>query len=311
MRVCLMVEGQESVTWEQWVALAKACEEGPIEALFRSDHYLSVMGVDGRSSLDCWTTLAGLAAITTSLRLGALVSPVTFRHPSVLAKSAVTADHISGGGRIELGLGAGWLEAEHRAYGFPFPPRGERFEMLEEQVEIVRREWEEVGLDFEGNHYRLSGNALPKPLSRPNLIIGGRAKPRSLRLAARWADEYNLVMMTLEECAEAIPRIRRAWQEAERPEPVISLMTSCIVGSDEIDLLERAHGVAAVRGEEATDPEAYLRAERPNSLVGTVAEVSEQLAQLEEAGVERVMLQYLTHADLDGVNYIGELAEAN
>jgi alkanesulfonate monooxygenase SsuD/methylene tetrahydromethanopterin reductase-like flavin-dependent oxidoreductase (luciferase family) len=309
MRVCLMIEGQESVTWEQWRALAKACEEGPIEALFRSDHYLSVMGAEGRGSLDAWTTLGALAAVTTTVRLGALVSPVTFRHPSVLAKSVVTADHISGGGRIELGMGTGWLEAEHSAYGFPFPPTGERFGLLEEQIEIVRRQWEEGGLDFEGEHYRIrGGNALPKPLSPPNLIVGGRARPRSLRLAARWADEYNLVMMTAEECAEAVPMIKRAWQDADRSEPVISLMTSCIVGSDEVDLLERAHAVAEIRGDDATDPEAYLRKERPNSLVGTVAQVRQQLAELEEVGVKRVMLQYLPHRDLDGVDYIAELA---
>ncbi len=309
MRVCLMIEGQESVTWEQWRALAKACEEGPIEALFRSDHYLSVMGAEGRGSLDAWTTLGALAAVTTTLRLGALVSPVTFRHPSVLAKSVVTTDHISGGGRIELGMGTGWLEAEHSAYGFPFPPTGERFGLLEEQIEIVRRQWEEGGLDFEGEHYRIrGGNALPKPLTPPNLIVGGRARPRSLKLAARWADEYNLVMMTAEECAEAVPMIKRAWQDADRSAPVISLMTSCIVGSDEVDLLERAHAVAEIRGDDATDPEAYLRKERPNSLVGTVAQVREQLAELEEVGVRRVMLQYLPHRDLDGVDYIAELA---
>jgi alkanesulfonate monooxygenase SsuD/methylene tetrahydromethanopterin reductase-like flavin-dependent oxidoreductase (luciferase family) len=308
MRVCLMIEGQESVSWEDWMALARACEESPIDALFRSDHYLSVMGRIDRGSLDGWVTIAGLASVTSDLRLGTLVSPATFRHPSVLAKNVVTADHISGGNRVELGMGTGWLEAEHAAYGFPFPPIGERFELLEEQIEIVRRQWDQGPLDFEGDHYKLSGDALPKPLSRPNLIVGGRAKPRSLRLAARWADEYNLVMMTAEECAEAGPKIRQAWTEAERPEPVISLMTSCIIGSDEVDLLERAHATAEVRGEDATDPEAYLEAERPNSLVGTVAEIREQLDELEEIGVERVMLQYLTHRDLDGVGYIGELA---
>ena len=309
MRICLMIEGQESVSWEDWLALAKACEESPIDALFRSDHYLSVMGRPDRGSLDAWATIAGLAAVTSELRLGALVSPATFRHPSVLAKNVVTADHISGGGRIELGMGTGWLEAEHAAYGFPFPPMRERFELLEEQIQIVRRQWDEGRLDFEGDHYRLSGDALPKPLSAPNLIVGGRAKPRSLRLAARWADEYNLVMMTTEECAEAAPAVRRAWQEAERPEPVISLMTSCIIGSDEIDLLERAHAVAEIRGDDAGDPEAYLEAERPNSLVGTVAQIRQQLTALEEVGVERVMLQYLPHRDLDGVDYIAELAE--
>jgi alkanesulfonate monooxygenase SsuD/methylene tetrahydromethanopterin reductase-like flavin-dependent oxidoreductase (luciferase family) len=310
MRVCLMIEGQESVTWEQWLALAKACEEGPIDTLFRSDHYLSVMGADGRGSLDAWTTLGALAAVTTTLRLGALVSPVTFRHPSVLAKSVVTADHVSGGGRIELGMGAGWLEAEHRAWGFPFPSRGERFAMLEEQVEIVRRQWEEERLDFAGEHYRIEGlEPQPKPLSVPNLIIGGKARARSLALAARWADEYNLVMMGADECAAAVPRILEAWAAAERPRPVISLMTGSIVGSDRIDLLERAHAVAEVRGEDASDPEAYVEQLPSHWLVGTVAEVRAQLVELEEAGVERVMLQYLTHADLDGVDLIGELAE--
>jgi len=310
MRVCLMIEGQESVSWDEWLALAKACEEGPIEALFRSDHYQSVMGLTDRGSLDAWSTINALAAVTTTLRLGALVSPVTFRHPSVLAKSVVTADHVSGGGRIELGMGAGWLEAEHETYGFPFPPTGERVQMFEEQIEIVRRQWDEATFDFDGEHYKITaGNALPKPLSRPNLIVGGRARPRSLRLAAPWADEYNLVMMTAEECAEAVPAIKRAWKEAGRPEQVISLMTSCIVGSDEVDLLERAHAVAEVRGDDATDPEAYLQAERPNSLVGTVAQVREKIAELEQVGVERVMLQYLPHRDLDGVDYIAELAE--
>ncbi|HEY6771758.1 MAG TPA: LLM class flavin-dependent oxidoreductase [Solirubrobacterales bacterium] len=309
MRVCLMIEGQESVSWEDWRALAKACEESPIDALFRSDHYLSVMGRSDRGSLDAWATIAGLAAITSDLRLGTLVSPATFRHPSVLAKNVVTADQISGGGRIELGMGTGWLEDEHVAYGFPFPPLGERFELLEEQIEIVRRQWEEDGLDFEGEHYTVRGDALPKPLSPPNLIVGGRAKPRSLRLAARWADEYNLVMMTADECAEAVPLVKEAWQAAGRPEPVISLMTSCIIGSDEVDLLERAHAVAEIRGDDATDPEAYLEAERPNSLVGTVAQIHERLSELEGIGVQRVMLQYLTHRDLDGVDYIAELAE--
>jgi alkanesulfonate monooxygenase SsuD/methylene tetrahydromethanopterin reductase-like flavin-dependent oxidoreductase (luciferase family) len=308
MRICLMIEGQESVTWDEWVALAKACEGSRIEALFRSDHYQSVMGRTDRGSLDAWGTICGLAAVTTTLRLGTLVSPTTFRPPSVLAKNVVTADHISGGGRIELGMGTGWLETEHNTYGFPFLTTDERFELLEEQIEIVRRQWEEDEIDFKGKHYELTGNALPKPLSPPNLIVGGRAKPRSLRLAARWADEYNLVMMTAAECAEAVPKVRQAWAEAERPAPVISLMTSCIIGSDEVDLLERAHATAEVRGEDATDPEAYLESERPNSLVGTVAQIREQLGELEKAGVERVMLQYLTHTDLDGVDYIAELA---
>jgi alkanesulfonate monooxygenase SsuD/methylene tetrahydromethanopterin reductase-like flavin-dependent oxidoreductase (luciferase family) len=309
MRVCLMIEGQESVTWEEWLELAKACEDGPIDALFRSDHYQSVMGQTDRGSLDAWATICGLAAVTSTLRLGTLVSPVTFRHPSVLAKNVTTADHISGGGRIELGMGSGWLEAEHEAYGFPFPPTGERVAMFEEQIEIVRRQWDEEPFDFDGEHYRIKGgNAQPKPISPPNLIVGGSARPRTLAAAAKWADEYNLVMMSAEQAGEAVPVVKKAWEDAGRPAPVISLMTHGIIGSDRVDLLERAHRVAEVRGEDASDPEAYIKDLRENTLVGTVAEIREQLSELEEVGVERVMFQHLTHNDLDGVDLIAELA---
>jgi alkanesulfonate monooxygenase SsuD/methylene tetrahydromethanopterin reductase-like flavin-dependent oxidoreductase (luciferase family) len=311
MRVCLMIEGQESVTWPEWLGLAKGCEDSPIDALFRSDHYQSVMGQTERSSLDAWATICGLAAVTSTLRLGTLVSPVTFRHPSVLAKNVVTADHISGGGRIELGMGSGWLEDEHEAYGFPFPPTGERVAMFEEQIEIVSRQWEGDPFDFDGEHYRIKGgNAQPKPMSRPNLIVGGSARPRTLAAAAKWADEYNLVMMSVEQAREAVPVVKKAWEEARREQPVISLMTHGIIGSDRVDLLERAHRVAEVRGEDASDPEAYLKGLRDNTLIGTVAEIREQLAELEEAGVERLMFQHLTHHDLDGVDLIAELAEA-
>jgi alkanesulfonate monooxygenase SsuD/methylene tetrahydromethanopterin reductase-like flavin-dependent oxidoreductase (luciferase family) len=308
MRVCLMIEGQESVSWDEWLQLAKACEESPIDALFRSDHYQSVMGQTERSSLDAWATICGLAAVTSTLRLGTLVSPVTFRHPSVLAKNVVSADHISGGGRIELGMGSGWLEAEHEAYGFPFPSTGERVQMFEEQIEIVRRQWDEGTLDFEGDHYRIKGGiAQPKPISPPNLIVGGSARPRTLAAAAKWADEYNLVMMSAEQAREAVPLVKTAWEDAGRPAPVISLMTHGIIGSDQVDLLERAHAVAEIRGEDASDPEAYIEGLRENTLVGTVAEIREHLAELEEIGVERLMFQHLTHNDLDGVDLIAEL----
>jgi alkanesulfonate monooxygenase SsuD/methylene tetrahydromethanopterin reductase-like flavin-dependent oxidoreductase (luciferase family) len=310
MRVCLMIEGQESVRWEEWLELAKACEGTAIDALFRSDHYQSVMGQTERSSLDAWATICGLAAVTSTLRLGTLVSPVTFRHPSVMAKNVATADHISGGGRIELGLGSGWLEAEHEAYGFPFPPTGERVGIFEEQIEIIRRQWDAEPFDFDGEHYRIKGgNAQPKPISPPNLIVGGSARPRTLAAAAKWADEYNLVMMSAEQAREAVPVVRKAWEDAGRPAPVISLMTHGVIGSDRVDLLERAHRVAEIRGEDASDPEAYLEGLRDNTLIGTVAEIREQLSALEDAGVERLMFQHLTHHDLDGVDLIAELAE--
>src|ERR1051326_4241355 len=154
MRVALMIEGQEGVTWEQWCALAAACEEHSIDTLFRSDHYISMGDEGGKVAHDAWTTLSALAARTTTLRLGTLVSPATFRLPSLLANAASTADHVSGG-RIELGIGAGWMEREHRAFGFPFPEMKARVRQLAEQIEIVHALWTQEWVDFDGEHYRL------------------------------------------------------------------------------------------------------------------------------------------------------------
>src|SRR3954469_10932379 len=204
MRVCLMIEGQEGVTWEQWRALAATAEESGFEALFRSDHYESLAGSANYGSLDAWATINALAALTTTLKLGTLVSPVTFRHPSVLARAVVTADHVSGG-RVELGMGAGWHEGEHRAFGFPFESMPDRFDRLGEQVEIVPRSWGREPFDFDGRFYRLEGaDPLPKPVQEPHppLILGGGAGPRAAALAARWADEYNMAFASVEECRE-------------------------------------------------------------------------------------------------------------
>ncbi|HSJ17361.1 MAG TPA: LLM class flavin-dependent oxidoreductase, partial [Solirubrobacterales bacterium] len=255
----ILIEGQEDVSWPDWLALAQACERSGISTLFRSDHYLSVVGRRERGSLDAWATISALAATTSALRLGTLVSPVTFRHPSVLAKSAVTADHVSGGGRIEVGIGAGWLEDEHARYGFPFPATRERLELLEEQIEIVRRQWNETELEFRGDHYTLEElDALPKPLRPPNLLVGGRARPRSLALAVRWADEYNLVMMGAEEAGERRADIEHACEQAGRDPLTVSLMTGSVVGADEADLADRARRLAELRGEDSVEPAAYL-----------------------------------------------------
>jgi alkanesulfonate monooxygenase SsuD/methylene tetrahydromethanopterin reductase-like flavin-dependent oxidoreductase (luciferase family) len=309
VRVTVLIEGQEDVSWEDWVALAETCERAGIETLFRSDHYLSVVGQRHKESLDAWSTISALSATTSTLRLGALVSPVTFRHPSVLAKSAVTADHVSGGGRIEVGIGAGWLGDEHSRYGFPFPSTGERMDMLEEQIEIVRREWTESDLSFEGRHYRVDDlDALPKPIAVPNLIVGGKAKPRTLALAVRWADEYNLVMLELEECRDRRRAIVEACEEAGREPLTVSLMTGSLIGSDEADLADRARLLAELRGEDASALQPYLSSLPDHWIVGTIDQVRARLAELEGAGVERVMLQHLLHRDLDGVELIAELS---
>jgi len=223
MRVALMIEGQEDVTWEDWVALAETCEASGIEALFRSDHYVSVSGHPERGALDAWGTINALAARTTTLRLGTLVSPASFRHPSVLAKLATTADHVSGG-RIELGLGTGWHEVEHVAYGFPFTPLKDRMDVMEEQLAVIHDgHWgDNQHYDFTGEHYTIADlDAQPKPVQTPHppLILGGAAGPRAARLAARYADEYNTVMPTPDEIVERKARIDAACAAAGR-EPI-------------------------------------------------------------------------------------------
>lgn len=310
MDICLMIEGQEGVTWDQWLSLALACEEHGLDGLFRSDHYLSFDDPRERGALDAWATLGALGAMTERIRLGTLVSPATFRHPSVLAKSVVTVDHASGG-RAELGMGAGWFEREHRAYGFPFPAAGERMAILAEQVEIVHRLWDrdEEEVTFEGTHYRLERClALPKPVQEPHppLIIGGGAGPRSAALAARWADEYDVV-----DEAPAPARARRdgisAACEAIGRDPHdirFSVLTRTVVGADESDLQRR--GAALMhRQREHGDVRAFIDSMRPTMTVGTVDQVLDRLAEYAGAGVERVYMQHLVHDDLEMVALIG------
>jgi F420-dependent oxidoreductase-like protein len=308
MRICLMIEGQEDVAWDNWCDIAEACEESGLEGLFRSDHYLSVQGRRERGSLDAWTTLAGLAARTERIRLGTLVSPATFRHPSVLAKSVVTVDHISSG-RVEVGLGAGWHADEHRSYGFDFPPTEVRMQMLAEQLEIVRRSWSEEPFDFRGRHYRMEElDARPKPLQEPhpNVIVGGSAGHRSAALAARWADEYNTVFASPGECGRRRRVVADAWEAGGRDPSrlVFSLMTGCIVGSDDADVRRRAQSVMDASGKTG-DPEIWLKGLGDEWVVGTVDNVVDRLDTLTAAGVDRIMLQHQTHTDIDMVRLLG------
>jgi F420-dependent oxidoreductase-like protein len=308
MQLCLMVEGQEGVSWDQWVALAHACEEHGLPAMFRSDHYLNVDGAHPeRAALDAWGTLNALAAVTTTLRLGTLVSPATFRHPSALAKLVVTADQVSNG-RVELGLGAGWHEREHTAYGFPFPVTRIRMEILEEQLQVILGSWGEEPLSFEGNHYRLVDlQAQPKPIQRPHppLIMGGLAGPRSASLAAAYADEYNTVFATVDEVRERKARLDAACQRAQRAPLPFSLMTGVIIGSDAAEVQARVRRVAEIGGDVSmidNTPKGWI--------VGTIEQAVERLAELADAGVSRVMCQHLAHDDLEAVAQLGAAAGA-
>jgi alkanesulfonate monooxygenase SsuD/methylene tetrahydromethanopterin reductase-like flavin-dependent oxidoreductase (luciferase family) len=307
VRLALMIEGQEGVTWEDWVTIAGACEEHGVEALFRSDHYVS--GFDEtRHVLDAWTTIAGLAARTTKLQLGTLVSPATFRHPSVLAHAAATADEISGG-RVTLGLGAGWMQREHEAYGFDFATARVRVARFGEQLEIVHRLFREDNVDFEGDHYRLSG---APGLKRPDLplLVGGSVKPGTTEPAVRFADEYNTFFATTDEVRARKRKLDEACERAGRDPATLrySLMAPCVVGRDEREVLESARRVGARFGRE---PQDVLDRYGQFGPVGVVAQVVERLKQIEELGYERVMLQHLAHQDLDTVALIGrELAPA-
>jgi F420-dependent oxidoreductase-like protein len=301
-----MIEGQEGVTWRQWLAIAEACERHGINSLFRSDHYMNLDGQHPeRGSLDAWGTLCGLAAVTTKLRLGTMVSPASFRHPSVLAKLVVTADHISGG-RIDLGLGAGWHEREHAAYGFPFADTGARIDVLEEQLQIVHGTWGEEPFSFSGQHYQLQAlEAQPKPIQRPHppLIMGGSAGPRGARLAARYADEYNTTFPSLDDVRERRARIDQACAAAGRDPIPFSIMTGLVAGRDDSELRERVGRLAEKIG---ADPEALLNDPPSGWIVGTVDRVLEHLRALSEAGVARVMCQQLVHEDLDAIALLGE-----
>jgi alkanesulfonate monooxygenase SsuD/methylene tetrahydromethanopterin reductase-like flavin-dependent oxidoreductase (luciferase family) len=288
MRFAIMIEGQQGVTWEDWLSLAHDCERLGFETLFRSDHYANDWDAPFLGSLDAWGTISALAAVTERLRLGTLVSPATFRHPSNLAKLVVTADHISGG-RIELGIGTGWMELEHRAYGFPFPPLRERMDRLAEQLEVIAGSFGPGPFSFAGEHYAVEGlDAQPKPVQQPfPVVMGGAAAPRGAALAARFAAEYNVVSATPEEARAARDRLVRACEDRGRDPGTLrfSLMHGLLLGRDEAELERRAAQLP---------PGA-----RETFVAGTPAQVVARLREYEAAGVERVMFQHLLVRDRD------------
>lgn len=281
VRVGLCVQGQEGVAWAKWLALAEAAEEAQLDSLFCSDHYRWLIG-NHDGARDAWTVLAALATCTATVRLGTLVSPVTFRHPSLLARIVATVDEISGG-RAELGLGAGWHAPEHREHGFDFPPLRERLERVAEQAEIVTRAWSGARFDFGGKHYRLEGcQARPVPAAKPNLIVGGTAKPGTIAPAVAFADEYNTSFCSVEECRARRAAVDAACTAAGRAPLTFSLMMSCVTAPDTAELARRRLRFEDVVGR-AIDPE--------RTIVGTFDEVADTLRAYADAGVDRIFLQ--------------------
>jgi F420-dependent oxidoreductase-like protein len=303
-----MIEGQEDVTWAEWQALAQACEQHGLDGLFRSDHYASVTGHLERGSLDAWTSVAALAAVTSTLRLGTMISPASFRHPSVLAKAVVTADHVSRG-RVELGIGAGWSQIEHELYGFTFHDVNTRLDVLAEQLEIIRGQWASGAFSFDGEHYKIKElDARPKPAQKPHppIIVGGNAGPRSAALAARWADEYNTNFVGPVECRARRKVVTEAWERAGRDPNTVrfSLTAGCTVGSDKADLARRLRAVGMQNDLEG-DGDAVLEQLGHAWIAGTPDWIVERLLELQDAGVDRVMLQHPVHRDLEALAILG------
>ncbi|MEX2275487.1 MAG: TIGR03560 family F420-dependent LLM class oxidoreductase [Actinomycetota bacterium] len=302
MRFSLMYEGQEGVTWDQWLAIAQAAERLGFEGLFSSDHYFPTGGGRDRGSSDAWTIMAALAARTERIRLGTLVSPVTFRRPAQLAKVVTTVDRISGG-RVDLGMGAGWWEEEHRTHGIEFPETTERFERLEEQLEIVHGLFTQDRFEFEGAHYRLArGSVFPKPVQRPHppIILGGSGGPWLTRLIVRWADEFNTVAVGPAAARERFARVRDALDAAGREQSslVTSVMTWCFVGRSDDEWRGR---VALAR---ERDPELDDDWVEEACVYGTPDAAAARIAEYADAGCQRLVLNHALFDDLDMVELL-------
>ena len=296
MDLRVFTEPQQGASYDDLLRVARTAEDAGYDAFFRSDHYLVMGDGDGLPGpTDAWVTLAGLARETSTIRLGTLVTAGTFRLPGVLAISVAQVDQMSGG-RVELGLGTGWYEQEHTAYGIPFPPLGERFDRFEEQLQVVTGLWDADGpFSFDGEHYTVVDSpALPKPVQRPHppVIVGGGGAKRTPRLAATYADEFNLPFASLADTRTQFGRVREAAAVTGR-ELVLSVAQVLCCGRDEAELARRAAAV----GRSVDD----LRA---NGVAGTPAEVVDRLGQFGELGATRAYLQVLDLADLDHVELV-------
>jgi F420-dependent oxidoreductase-like protein len=296
--VAIMIEGQEGINWDRWRRLARTVEESGYAGLYRSDHFTNPTG-PVRDALELWSSLTWLAENTERIEFGPLVSPLSFRHPVITAWQASAVDNLAGG-RLQLGVGAGWQEREHEMFGFELLDTNRRFARFEEGLEVVTRLLQnEEPVSFEGAFYRLRDAVLmprsPRP-GGPPIVIGGNGPKRTLPLAARYADEWNAVLVNPERFAELNARLDEILQEAGRPPEQVrrTLMTRALSGRTAADVERKLEGQPA---DELRDR---------GVVVGTGPEVAEQLGRLDEAGVERVMLQWLEPDDTDGLEAMAE-----
>jgi F420-dependent oxidoreductase-like protein len=302
MRLRIFTEPQQGASYATLRRVATTAEDLGFDAFFRSDHFLKMGNVSGLPGpTDSWATLAALATETSRIRLGTLVTSATFRLPGPLAVTVAQVDEMSGG-RVELGLGAGWFEAEHRAYGVPFPPLGERFDRLAEQLAIITGLWETPEgqtFSFNGTYYQVDNSpALPKPAQRPRppVIIGGGGPRRTPALAARYADEFNAAFASPRDSAAAYGRVVEACQQARRDPSSMSFSAAQTVccGKDEAELRRRAAAI----GRELSDL-------RDNGVAGTPSEVVDKIGEFADAGATTLYLQVL---DLDDLGHLELIA---
>jgi F420-dependent oxidoreductase-like protein len=320
VRFALMIEPQQGLTYAEQLAIAKRAEAAGFESLFRSDHYQSFPGPSGGPTTDAWAVLAGLARETTTIGLGTLVSPVTFRYAGNLAKVVTTVDEMSGG-RIEFGLGAGWNDDEHSQLGLPFPEIGERADILEEHFAVLRGLWGELdGWSFQGKHVTIEHASFhPKPVARPGrpigpngaarprLLAGGDGSPRSMRIAARYADEFNLSSSSPDKAREKFAALTAACEKIGRDPSTIarSTMAGVLIGRDEAEVERRKADLLAAFGDDAGG-EDWFDAREPRWILGTPDQARAMVDRFAEAGAERLMLQDFIPRDLEMIDLMAE-----
>ena len=320
VRFALMIEPQQGLTYAEQVAIVQRAEAVGFESFFRSDHYQSFPGPSGEPTTDAWAVLAGLARETSTITLGTLVSPVTFRTAGNLAKVVTTVDEMSGG-RVEFGLGAGWNDVEHRQLGLPFPPIGERADMLEEHLMALLGLWgEHDGWAFRGRHVMIAGAQFyPKPVarpgrptlpngaSRPRLLAGGGGSARSIRIAARYVDEFNLSSASPDLAAAKFAELTAACEAIGRDPASIarSVMAGVLIGRDEAEVTRRKQALMSEFGDESGG-EDWFDAREPRWILGTPDQARAMVARFEAAGAQRIMLQDFLPRDLEMISLMAE-----
>jgi F420-dependent oxidoreductase-like protein len=320
MRFALMIEPQQGLTYDEQLAIVRRAETVGFESFFRSDHYQSFPGPSGERTTDAWAVLAGLARETSTIGLGTLVSPVTFRHVGNLAKVVTTVDEMSGG-RIEFGLGAGWNEPEHRQLGLPFPEIKERADMMEEQFAVLRGLWGEPdGWSFGGRHITIAAAEFhPKPVARPGrpvspngaarprLLTGGEGSPRSLRIAARYTDEFNLSSSSPATASTKFAELGAACEAIGRDPATMgrSVMAGVLIGRDEAELARRKTALLAAFGNQAGG-DAWFATRKPRWVLGTPDQARAMVDRFAAAGAERLMLQDFIPRDLEMIDLMAE-----